>query len=83
MKSFTAEAREVEALDALSREYEEANQRAINLSAAFSPLIRMAIVIGFTVFAMALCFLVSMLLLLLMMLMMMVMMSMTITNWNI
>ncbi|MEE2644519.1 MAG: ABC transporter transmembrane domain-containing protein, partial [Myxococcota bacterium] len=48
VKSFTAEAREVEALDALSREYEEANQRAINLSAAFSPLIRMAIVIGFT-----------------------------------
>jgi len=47
VKSFTAEEREVEVVDALSIEYKKANASAIRLSAAFSPLIRMAIVVGF------------------------------------
>ena len=47
VKSFTAEEREVDTLDRLSRDYKEANARAIKLSASFSPLIRMAVVIGF------------------------------------
>ncbi len=48
IKSFTAEAREVERVDAASDAYQQSNRRAIALSAAFSPLIRMAIVVGFT-----------------------------------
>ena len=47
VKSFTAEEREVATLDRLSVEYKEANAHAIRLSSAFSPLIRMAIVMGF------------------------------------
>ena len=47
VKSFTAEEREVQTLDRLSVEYKEANADAIRLSSAFSPLIRMAIVLGF------------------------------------
>ncbi len=47
VKSFTAEEREVQTLDRLSIEYKEANAHAIRLSSAFSPLIRMAIVLGF------------------------------------
>ena len=47
VKSFTAEEREVQPLDRLSVEYKEANAAAIRLSSAFSPLIRMAIVLGF------------------------------------
>ena len=47
VKSFTAEEREVQKLDKLSVEYKEANADAIRLSSAFSPLIRMAIVLGF------------------------------------
>ena len=47
VKSFTAEEREVQKLDNLSVEYKEANADAIRLSSAFSPLIRMAIVLGF------------------------------------
>ena len=47
VKSFTAEEREVQTLDRLSVEYKEANAHAIRLSSAFSPLIRMAIVLGF------------------------------------
>ncbi len=47
VKSFTAEEREVQTLDKLSVEYKEANADAIRLSSAFSPLIRMAIVLGF------------------------------------
>ncbi len=48
IKSFTAEAREVDRVREASREYQEANRRAIALSSAFSPLIRMVIVGGFT-----------------------------------
>ncbi len=48
IKAFTAEEREVERVRAASAEYQQANRRAIALSSAFSPLIRMAIVIGFT-----------------------------------
>ncbi len=48
IKSFTAEEREVARVAAVSAEYQEANRRAIALSSAFSPLIRMAIVVGFT-----------------------------------
>lgn len=47
VKSFTAEAREVQRLAELSENYVEANRSAIKLSAAFTPIIRMAIVIGF------------------------------------
>lgn len=48
IKGFAAEDREVARVDAASRDYQEANRRAIRLSSAFSPLIRMAIVVGFT-----------------------------------
>ena len=48
IKSFTAENREVERISAESEAYREANRRAIVLSSAFSPLIRIAILIGFT-----------------------------------
>jgi len=48
IKSFTAEAHETERLATTSDGYREANRHAIRLSSAFSPLIRMIIVIGFT-----------------------------------
>ena len=48
IKSFTAEEREVERLRRASDEYRLANKHAIALSSAFSPLIRMVIVCGFT-----------------------------------
>ncbi len=47
IKSFTAEAHEVQRVGQVSREYRESNRRAIRLSAAFVPLIRMVIVMGF------------------------------------
>ena len=47
IKSFTAEAYEAERLRIESDEYVERNRRAIRLSSAFTPLIRMAIVCGF------------------------------------
>lgn len=47
IKSFTAEAREVERVRVASTSYQEANKGAIALSSAFSPLIRMVIVCGF------------------------------------
>ncbi len=49
IKSFTAEARESLRLRETSREYVEANRRAIKVSSAFVPLIRMAILAGFLV----------------------------------
>ena len=48
IKAFVAEDREVERIRALSDAYRTANAHAITLSSAFSPLIRMVIVIGFT-----------------------------------
>jgi ATP-binding cassette subfamily B protein len=48
IKSFTTEAHEVERLREESDRYREKNRSAIRLSAAFSPLIRMVIVVGFT-----------------------------------
>jgi ATP-binding cassette subfamily B protein len=48
VQSFTAEAHEQARVEALSQTYREANQSAIRLSAAFTPLIRMAILVGFT-----------------------------------
>ena len=48
IKSFTAEDREVERVRQASAAYQETNRAAIRLSAAFSPLIRMVIVTGFT-----------------------------------
>ena len=48
VKAFTAETREVEALRRESNAYRAANRAAIGPSSAFSPLIRMAIVVGFT-----------------------------------
>ncbi|AEY02726.1 ABC transporter transmembrane region [Oceanimonas sp. GK1] len=47
IKSFTAEARESERLRAGSEAYVEANRRAIRISSAFIPVIRMAILVGF------------------------------------
>jgi ATP-binding cassette subfamily B protein len=47
VKSFTGEAREVERVRAASEAYQDANREAIRLSSAFSPLIRMVIVVGF------------------------------------
>ena len=47
VKSFTAEAREVERVRTASADYMASNRRAIALSSAFSPLIRMVIVFGF------------------------------------
>jgi len=48
IKSFAAEEREVARVRAQSDAYRAANRRAIALSSAFSPLIRMVIVCGFT-----------------------------------
>jgi len=48
IKSFTSEAREAKRVEVASAAYRSANRHAIRLSAAFSPLIRMAIVVGFT-----------------------------------
>ena len=48
IQSFTAEERESARVRDLSNSYREANRDAIRLSAAFTPLIRMAILCGFT-----------------------------------
>jgi ATP-binding cassette subfamily B protein len=48
IKAFTAETRERDRINQLSLGYLEANTRAIASSAAFVPLIRMAILAGFT-----------------------------------
>ena len=47
VKSFTAEMSEIKRLHAESLEYADRNRRAIMLSAAFSPLIRIVVMIGF------------------------------------
>lgn len=47
IKSFTSEAREAERLRTVSEAYVEANRRAIRVSSAFIPVIRMAILAGF------------------------------------
>ena len=47
IKSFTAEAREAKALSDASEAYVSANGRAIAVSSAFIPVIRMAILAGF------------------------------------
>lgn len=47
IKSFTAEAYETNRISKESDRYQETNRRAIKLSSAFVPLIRMVIVIGF------------------------------------
>ena len=48
IKSFVAEEREIDRVDGLSRDYVASNRRAIRLSSAFSPLIRIVILCGFT-----------------------------------
>ena len=48
IQSFTAEEREIKRVEDLSNVYRESNRQAIRLSAAFTPLIRMAILTGFT-----------------------------------
>jgi len=48
IKAFTAEEREVNRIAAASQAYREANRDAIRISSAFVPLIRMAILAGFT-----------------------------------
>lgn len=47
IKSFTSEAREAERLRDASEAYVDANRRAIKISSAFIPVIRMAILAGF------------------------------------
>ncbi|QNI03812.1 ABC transporter ATP-binding protein [Halomonas sp. SH5A2] len=47
IKSFTSEHREAERLRAASEAYVNANRRAIQVSSAFIPIIRMAILAGF------------------------------------
>lgn len=47
IKSFVAEDRETDRIRRLSDDYRASNRRAIRLSSAFSPLIRMAVVCGF------------------------------------
>lgn len=47
IKSFTAEEREAKRLKESSEAYVEANRRAIRISSAFIPVIRMAILAGF------------------------------------
>ncbi len=48
IQSFTAEDIELKRVEKLSNDYRDANRKAIKLSAAFVPLIRMAILAGFT-----------------------------------
>ena len=48
IQSFTNETEELGRVQELSEKYKEANRSAIRLSAAFVPLIRMAILAGFT-----------------------------------
>jgi ATP-binding cassette subfamily B protein len=48
IKAFTAESREIERVRNVSQRYWDANRNAIRSSAAFVPLIRMAILAGFT-----------------------------------
>lgn len=48
IKSFTTEAYEVERVRTDSDAYQDSNRRAIALSAAFVPLIRIVILVGFT-----------------------------------
>jgi ATP-binding cassette, subfamily B, bacterial len=48
IKSFTAEGYEVKRIQGKSNAYRQSNRRAISLSAAYVPLIRIIILIGFT-----------------------------------
>ncbi|MEM9212963.1 MAG: ABC transporter ATP-binding protein [Cyanobacteria bacterium P01_F01_bin.150] len=48
IKSFTTEAYEIQRVEAESEAYRQSNRRAIALSAAFVPLIRIVILVGFT-----------------------------------
>ena len=48
IKSFTGETKELLRVQNASEEYRQANRKAIRLSASFVPLIRMAILFGFT-----------------------------------
>ena len=48
IKAFTAEEREVERVTVASERYRQANASAIALSSTFTPLIRIAILVGFT-----------------------------------
>lgn len=47
IKSYTAESFESKKLEMLSQDYCESNGKAIKVSSAFGPLIRMAVVLGF------------------------------------
>ena len=49
IKAFTAEQREAQRVEQMSTAYADANRGAIRLSSAFVPLIRIAILTGFTV----------------------------------
>jgi ATP-binding cassette subfamily B protein len=47
IKAFTGERREEQRLEAVSEDYRTANAQAIRVSSAFTPLIRIAILVGF------------------------------------
>ncbi len=48
IKAFVAEDRELERVRSASEDYRQANRAAIRLSSAFVPLVRLAILVGFT-----------------------------------
>ena len=48
IKSFTGETKEMLRVESASEQYRQSNKKAIRLSASFVPLIRMAILFGFT-----------------------------------
>ena len=47
IKSFASESREIQRIEKLSHNYLEKNQRAIKLSSAFVPIVRMGVLSGF------------------------------------
>ncbi|MGB0454485.1 MAG: ABC transporter ATP-binding protein [Bacteriovoracaceae bacterium] len=49
IKAYNAEEFQANNLEAVSREYAEENSKAIKLSSSFTPLIRMAILVGFLI----------------------------------
>lgn len=49
IKSFTSEEHELKKIEFLSNEYKKSNKNAIKLSSAITPVIRMAIMLGFII----------------------------------
>ncbi|KAB8031072.1 ABC transporter ATP-binding protein [Fluviispira multicolorata] len=49
IKSFTSEQYEISRIESLSKKYKESNRSAIKLSSAITPVIRMAVMLGFII----------------------------------